>query len=274
MTHRGAAGDALTSVNNPIEVGWINFGLLPTVSAPTGRLGMTFLPGKRADGMAGRHERDLEMDVTRLRDVHGVDTLVLLVEDHELTSLGAPGIVDVVRAHGIDVIRHPIVDAGVPTDAVTLRVQLHDVADRVAAGQNVVVACRGGLGRTGTFVALVLRTLGADTEAAMAATRSARRGAIENARQERFVTEWRTTAELPSDVRVASEDRLLASGPRYVGGFCRRYPGTQRLIQVGDQVLDRLDPDGQADHVRAGAGGDPLLVGELAMGRRGGVEDQ
>src|SRR5690349_13134695 len=48
----------------------------------------------------------------------------------------------------------------------------------------------------------------------------------------------------------------------------------QSLLQVGDDVLHRFDAYRQADHVGAGAGCDPLLVAELAMGRRGGVDDQ
>src|SRR5258706_15819963 len=48
----------------------------------------------------------------------------------------------------------------------------------------------------------------------------------------------------------------------------------QRLVEIGDQVVDRLDADRQADHVRPGAGGEALLVAELAGGGRCRVQDQ
>src|SRR5476651_148992 len=37
----------------------------------------------------------------------------------------------------------------------------------------------------------------------------------------------------------------------------------QSLLQIGDDVVGRFDADRQPDHIRAGAGGDALLVGEL-----------
>ncbi len=40
----------------------------------------------------------------------------------------------------------------------------------------------------------------------------------------------------------------------------------QPLIQIRDQVLDALQADGEADDVGAGAGGDKLFLGELAVG--------
>src|SRR6185312_7447457 len=48
----------------------------------------------------------------------------------------------------------------------------------------------------------------------------------------------------------------------------------QSLLQVGDDVLHLFDAYRQANDVRPGAGGDPLLVGELAVRGRGGVDDQ
>jgi hypothetical protein len=39
----------------------------------------------------------------------------------------------------------------------------------------------------------------------------------------------------------------------------------QPLLQVGDDVGGVLQADGEAHHIRAGAGGLALLVGELAM---------
>src|SRR3546814_3597589 len=43
---------------------------------------------------------------------------------------------------------------------------------------------------------------------------------------------------------------------------------------IRDDVVHRLQPDGEAHHLRAGAGGGELRVVELAVRRRGGVQDQ
>lgn len=61
------------SVNNPIRVNWLD-DELPGLGIETpGRLGMTFLPGKKVVGIAGNHDRDVTMDVKRLRSVFATD---------------------------------------------------------------------------------------------------------------------------------------------------------------------------------------------------------
>src|SRR5690349_11767363 len=61
-----------------------------------------------------------------------------------------------------------------------------------------------------------------------------------------------------------------------LGGFGRSGAGSlgQRLIEIGDDIVDRLDADAQPDHVRARAGGHELFRRQLPMGRRRRVDDQ
>jgi protein-tyrosine phosphatase len=151
---------------------------------------MTFLPGKRRDSGPGMHWRDLRADAARLRGELGVHDLLLLVEDHELEALGVSGIADALGERGIELLRFPIADAGVPSDRGALRLTLDDVLRRLRGGRSVVVACRGGLGRTGTIVGCLLRDGGLDTDAAIALTRASRRHTIENPTQERFISSW------------------------------------------------------------------------------------
>ena len=91
---------------------------------------------------------------------------------------------------GIDLLRFPIVDMTVTADRDGLRAMLDDVLARIAAGQRVVVACRGGMGRTGTIVGCLLRDGGLDGDAAIALTRASRKDTIERDIQERFVEAW------------------------------------------------------------------------------------
>ena len=155
-----------------------------------GRLGMTFLPGKQRDGWTGMHWRDLQTDVARLRGELGVDTLLLLVEDHELVAARVPDIADTMAAAGIHLIRFPIVDMHVTDDRDGLRLVLDDVLARLARGQSVAVACRGGMGRTGTIVGCLLRDGGLSPDAAINLTRASRKNTIERHTQEQFVTAW------------------------------------------------------------------------------------
>ena len=111
---------------------------------------MTFLPGKHEYGQAGHHWRDLDADVQRLATEHGVQTFALLVEDHELDRTGTAQIAEVMTANGIELLRHPIVDIDVPADPGGVAAFLAQVEDRLRAGRRVAVACKGGLGRTGT----------------------------------------------------------------------------------------------------------------------------
>jgi hypothetical protein len=173
----------------PIRVDWVDLRLVPGLADSPGRLGMTFLPGKD-EGPDGHHHRNLEQDVGWLRDAYALDGFLLLVEDRELQMLRVPAIADVMAAHGIDFLRHPIVDVNVPTDDLSLAATLDDVRARLAIGESVAVACRGGLGRTGTIVGCFLRDGGLDGDAAIAVVRASRPGTIETEEQERFVQSW------------------------------------------------------------------------------------
>jgi ADP-ribosylglycohydrolase len=191
----------LTSTGNPLRVNWVDLRSVPGLATATGRVGMTFLPGKRHEGgVAGKHWRDLETDAQRLRADLDTDTFLVLVEDAELVTFGVPEFIDVLTRHGIGVLRHPMPDGGTPADHVAFGATLMDVRARVDAGQTVVVACRGGLGRTGTTVACLLREAGLDGDAAIVATRAARTKTIETLAQEQFVRAWAPSAPVVGSV--------------------------------------------------------------------------
>jgi ADP-ribosylglycohydrolase len=176
-----------TSTGRPLRVDWVPAEAVPAFG---GKLGMTFLPGKQRDGWTGKHWRDLKTDVRRLAKHHRVGTFLLLVEDHELQAARVTPICEVMAAHGIDLIRFPIRDMDVTDRPTELRELLDDLRKRLERGDRVVVACRGGLGRTGTIVACMLRDAGLDADSAIRLTRQTRHDTIERPSQVEFVRAW------------------------------------------------------------------------------------
>ena len=147
----------MTSETHPIRVDFV-----PDDHTKTpGRLGMTFAPGMKALGMRGRWERDLTEDLHVLRDEYGVDALVSVMEEHEYGGYGIPELFERDWIGGIEVVRFAIEDMGVPKEAERDAYWdlILNIADRMRAGETVVVHCRGGLGRTGTVAACVLVAL-------------------------------------------------------------------------------------------------------------------
>ncbi len=102
----------------------------PGLAAAPGRLGMTFLPGKRGVNWLGQaHERDLDADAATLHRL-GVDALVLLVEDHELVDWMVPTVVEVLAANEVETVRFPIVDVDVPSDPIAFAALLDTIEGR------------------------------------------------------------------------------------------------------------------------------------------------
>ena len=60
----------------------------------------------------------------------------------------------------------------------------------IKQGDNVLVHCRGGLGRSGTIAALLLIEFGVPNDQAIIKVRNARPGAIDIAEQEEYVSRY------------------------------------------------------------------------------------
>jgi ADP-ribosyl-[dinitrogen reductase] hydrolase len=171
-----------TSISHPLRI--------DSVAAPGGGLiGMTFCPGKKQTGaVSGNWDRDLGLDLDCVRD-WGAVAVVTLMEDHELARYGVGAFGVAVSARDMAWHHLSIVDVSVPGDVferswvkagAELRAQL-------AAGRNILLHCRGGLGRTGTIAARLLIELGVGADEAIDRVRQARPGAIETAAQEAYV---------------------------------------------------------------------------------------
>src|SRR3954470_15723943 len=116
MTDRPVLDHWRTSESDPYPVDWVDLRRVPGLGADAeasgGRLGMSFAPGKLDPYW--RHDRDFAPDVQRIRAVHAVDALVVLVQDDEAHDLRLDPLPDVTAAAGIELVRYPITDFGVP----------------------------------------------------------------------------------------------------------------------------------------------------------------
>jgi protein-tyrosine phosphatase len=168
-------------------IDWIN------VARPTERrsrwLGLTGLPGKHGASVRypGHTYRGvLAEDLARLRHAR-VRSLLLLVEDAELARLGDPQIVVHGMAAGVEIVRHPIPDGGVPASMRAMEEILGRVREAEGRGR-AAVACMGGIGRSGLVAACALVESSWSSSDAIALVRRARHPqAVETALQEAFV---------------------------------------------------------------------------------------
>ena len=161
----------------PLFVDWLTPAHLG--GGAVGRLGLTEAPGSIIRG------RNLSLDVATLQ-ASGARMVVTLLPDDELARLGIERLAAEVVAAGMEHRQLPIADYGVPTP-LAVQELIDGMIGYLRKGEDVVVHCRAGLGRTGTVAAALLRRLGAEPGAAIAAVRAVRPGSVETRAQEAVV---------------------------------------------------------------------------------------
>lgn len=172
-----------TSQTHPLRIDTLTVGAFP------GKIGLTFLPGKKGDAFYGAPwDRNLEVDLARINQ-WGADAVVSLLEYHEFDLLGVPQFPEVMMRQPFRWFHLEVRDSDIPDQRFEnewpqVRPALVDILRR---GGGVVVHCRGGLGRTGLVVARLLVELGVGPEEAIAQVRAVRKGAIETWEQEEYV---------------------------------------------------------------------------------------
>lgn len=175
---------AKNSLTHPLEIA--------AVAVPGGgMIGMTLCPGKKQpQAITGPWDRDLAADMSAIK-AFGAQVLVTLMEFAELEQAAVPAHVLGAAAseRGIAWFHLPIADFQ-PPDAAFERAWLEkSPALRISlqGGQNIVLHCRGGRGRSGMIAARLLVDLGFEPKEAIAAIRAVNPLAMETAAQEEYI---------------------------------------------------------------------------------------
>jgi protein-tyrosine phosphatase len=134
----------------------------------------------------------------QLRDL-GVTTVVSLIETHETRN----DLDERYRTAGLAVVRYPIRDYCAPTDEAGFTELLDDLAARLSTGERIYVHCIGGLGRTGTVFACLLKLFGADGDAVALVRAIYRATAVESPEQRRFVQLFGGSRNGPANPPIA-----------------------------------------------------------------------
>lgn len=216
---------------------------------PSFRLGNLFLsscPGKkvRLNGpVRGRGAvcRDLGLDLRRFQEL-GVGTVVCCLSDSELNTAGVRSEEYLQEADrlGLDLIFIPIVEGNSPTFLDLLDAWLNEiVVNCTLKGINVLVHCRGGVGRAGLIAACWLVKMGFVDEYRPAAERVERGNTWPSQEilwQCLQIVRLRRSAKA---IETAEQAAFIASYGQYVlDQWVRHYPDVEPLEARHCQMVD------------------------------------
>ena len=213
---------ARTSQTHPLQIAEVR------ASPSHGRIGITFCPGKHDRAAStGAWARDLSADLDAIA-AWGARLVLTLNEEAELVALKVPHLGEEIRGRGIDWRHLPIRDYSVPNEAFEKQWETdgRDIRALLRGGGDVLVHCKGGLGRAGMIAARLLVELGMTPQGAIREVRRVRQGAIETLGQLAVV---RRTKAIDADaIDTAGMQRVgrqLGSNPGgvYQDGHGRRF---------------------------------------------------
>lgn len=180
-----------TSDTNPLRIGFAE-------TRCSGYVGLTICPGKKQKSgwYDFWHERDLDTDLERIKNYQTpngqpITMIVSLIEDgrfeeNEFKNLKVENLGEKVEEYGFKWIWIPCRDTESPRDE-SQRIweeNKQEIIDTLQKkGENVLVHCKGGLGRAGTISAMILNETGIPIKNSIDMVREARSNTI-NGRQE------------------------------------------------------------------------------------------
>lgn len=178
QTSGGGAGEATQAPKKVLKIGWfIDERDTTGDSALTfkgaegvyGKFGLCQCPGKKlAMGRDGKsYDRNIFEDVEQFRSSQGITLIVCLLNDSELRHLGvqAKDYKSACEKSGVIFYQHPIIEMAPPDDLELFKKEVIDViighlqSPSDSTSNNVLIHCRGGVGRAGLVACCLLATL-------------------------------------------------------------------------------------------------------------------
>jgi len=120
-----------------------------------------------------RGDEWLDDEVRAWKD-EGFDVVVSLLTREEVEELGLTHEADLSRARGLQFCEFPIPDLDVPQSSVNAQNFLGKLSTALAAGKNVAIHCRQGIGRSGLVAASLLVLAGVEPQTALREVSAAR----------------------------------------------------------------------------------------------------
>ena len=96
----------------------------------------------------------------------GVQTIVSLLELHEVRELDLVSEESLCRAANLQFLSFPVPDRGVPSNSVGFANFVAAIEQRLRSGESVAIHCRAGIGRSGLVGTCVLSAFGVDPDSA------------------------------------------------------------------------------------------------------------
>lgn len=146
----------------------------------------------------------LEDDVLRWRST-GFHAVISLLTSSEEVALDLSRENDLVEKNGMKFLSLPIPDRDVPNSETEVASILEALDKRLTAGENVLIHCRQGIGRSGLIAACLLINQGMDPEDAVTKVSQSRGLTVpETAAQRRWIDHYREVLSAPKTLPLAS----------------------------------------------------------------------
>lgn len=179
-----------TSLTHPYRIDFVPMEFLGA-GRNKGRLGLGQAPGQKYQGKLYRQIRDLSLDLKLIRETYRIDVIVSLLEDKEYQKLALTDFFEKARAMSLEVLRLPIKDMNVPESQAAVLELVQKINQRINHGQNVLIHCAGGVGRTGIIASsLLIYRRGISADEAIAIIQDSRIGALQSKNQHDFLRDF------------------------------------------------------------------------------------
>jgi ADP-ribosyl-[dinitrogen reductase] hydrolase len=225
-----------TSQSHPLRIAEVSAG------PNRGLIGITFAPGKKQkSAFSGRWDRSLAADLDLIAAWNAA-AVVTLVESHELESLQISAIGSEVRRRHMEWHHLPIEDVSVPdsTFEATWDRDSSRLRSLLEGGCNVLIHCKGGLGRAGMVAARLLVELGTAPAKAIELVRAARsKDAIETPQQEGWVCAGISQVQMqpsPEATQDRARGALLGLAAGDAVGTTIEFTPKPKYALLGDMV--------------------------------------